>query len=265
MLHRMNPTRVAFIRAAIERNGKPRGSGKASERRSLAGVKILDVGCGVGILSEPLARLGADVLGVDASEASIIAAKKHCSESHLESLQYRVNSVEDLLKEEHRYDCVIASEVIEHVNEPSMFLTNCTSLLKSSGVFVLSSINRTVASYLLTISLAENVLGLLPPGTHNWRKYPSPEEIAAVLKTNGLQVDELTGMIFNIHTRYGHSSTSSNHPVPGSKKKSTQTMGIKSHRIESTRYTFVFSPVSHRSFSFTTNTSVNYILSASRK
>jgi len=200
MLHRMNPVRVAFIRSALELQNPVR-----NKRKPLEGLNILDVGCGVGILSEPLARLGANVLGCDASEASIHVAKQHRREP-LTSLYYTTRTVEELMKDPRRFDCVIASEVIEHVNEPRQFLSDCVSLLSSNGTFILSTINRTVMSYLATKVLAEDLLRLLPEGTHDWQKYPTPEEVAGELSAISMSVDEVAGMVFNPITRDFHLS-----------------------------------------------------------
>ncbi|KAJ8902870.1 hypothetical protein NDN08_006190 [Rhodosorus marinus] len=196
MLHRMNPVRVAFVRSALEELSK-----EGNFRRPLKNLRILDVGCGVGILSEPLARLGAEVHGCDASEASIEVAKSHQPDD-LPNLRYSTATVEQLsARKTQNFDCVILSEVIEHVNEPANFLANCASLVSSDGRLVLSTINRTVSSFLATKVVAEHMVRLLPVGTHDWRKYAKPEEVAGQLSLLNMNVDEVAGIEFNPLTR----------------------------------------------------------------
>ncbi|EGG07007.1 uncharacterized protein MELLADRAFT_71815 [Melampsora larici-populina 98AG31] len=203
LLHRMNPIRTQFIRERILYDVTPQSSLKLESplnpNRFLSGQKVLDVGCGGGIFSEVLSRLGGDVLGIDAAAASIKVASSHASndsklnfqhEAQLEDLpnqenrlRYRHCSVEDLLKEDDQqelYDVVCAMEVIEHVEDPHAFLTGLAKLTKPGGHLILSTISRTPLARLLTIYLAESNLpfiGLVPPGTHTYEKFVKPEEL----------------------------------------------------------------------------------------
>ncbi|KAL0575965.1 Hexaprenyldihydroxybenzoate methyltransferase, mitochondrial [Marasmius crinis-equi] len=180
-LHRMNPVRMQFIREKLvetalddsEHNIDP------DKHNILAGLDVLDVGCGGGLLSESLARLGARTLGVDASESNIAIADHHSSQdSRLrENLTYRHTSAEALLSQPKRYDVVCSMEVLEHVDNPTMFLETCAKLLKPSGHLFLSTISRTPLAYLLTIFLAEKVLGKVSEGTHTYSKYIKPSEL----------------------------------------------------------------------------------------
>jgi len=219
-LHRVNPVRVAFVRSALE--GLSR---YGNVRRPLQNLKILDVGCGVGILSEPLARLGAEVHGCDASEASIEVAKSHKPDD-LPNLRYSTVTVEQLsARKTQKFDCVILSEVIEHVNEPTNFLANCASLVAPDGRLVLSTINRTVSSFLATKIVAEHMVRLLPVGTHDWRKYAKPEEVAGQLSLLNMNVDEVAGIEFNpLSRRFQLSSNLSvNYILSASKDKPADT------------------------------------------
>jgi 2-polyprenyl-6-hydroxyphenyl methylase / 3-demethylubiquinone-9 3-methyltransferase len=202
-LHRMNPVRVAFIRAAIENRMSNLGVRfDPQSRLPLAGASVVDVGCGGGLVTEPLARLGADVLGVDMSVQGVVVAKEHARRDpglvNCRHLQYRVSAVEDLVREGLMFDTVLALEIVEHVADPAVFLQDCAALVKPGGLMIMSTLNRTAASYALGIVAAERILKWLPAGTHDWNRFPTPEEVAAVLETDsGLVCDEIIGVSFN--------------------------------------------------------------------
>jgi 2-polyprenyl-6-hydroxyphenyl methylase / 3-demethylubiquinone-9 3-methyltransferase len=209
-LHRMNPVRIAFIRAAIERRRAEVAGAAADDsaaalaaQKPLSGVSIVDVGCGGGLVTEPLARLGADVLGVDMSVEGVSVARAHAARDPFFKaggrLRYEVRAVEDLVAESAGFDTVLALEVVEHVAKPEEFLRNCAAVVKPGGLLVLSTLNRTVASYALGIVAAERILRWLPEGTHNWSRFPTPHEVSLALEVDGGMVcDEVAGMSFNL-------------------------------------------------------------------
>ncbi|KAK1232918.1 Hexaprenyldihydroxybenzoate methyltransferase, mitochondrial [Marasmius sp. AFHP31] len=177
----MNPVRMQFIREKLVETALDDSEHKVDPVKPniLAGLDVLDVGCGGGLLSESLARLGARTLGVDASESNIAIANHHASQdSRLrDNLTYKHTSAETLLSQPKRYDVVCSMEVLEHVDNPTMFLSTCAELLKPSGHLFLSTISRTPLAYLLTIFLAEKVLGKVSEGTHTYSKYIKPSEL----------------------------------------------------------------------------------------
>lgn len=189
-LHKINPLRLAWIRDAackkFERN--PRSLG------SLQGLRILDIGCGAGLLSEPLARLGAQVTGIDPSETNIAAAKVHAERSHT-LVDYRATTVE-AMNNRQRFDIVLAMEVVEHVTDVGLFLEQCGGLMKPSGMMVVSTLNRTMKSFALGIVAAEYVLRWLPRGTHQWQKFVTPAELAQHLHRSRLEIAEQTGVVY---------------------------------------------------------------------
>jgi len=191
-LHQMNPVRLAFLRArAIEHFELERGALKP-----LAGLRVLDVGCGAGLLCEPLARLGATVTGIDAGDESLEVARRHAKLSELE-IDYRHSSVEALAVSGESYDLVTALEVVEHVADVESFLDACATLVRPGGALALSTINRTPQAFAFAILGAEYLLRRLPRGTHDWRKFLKPSELARVLRRQGLRVQRLTGMVYN--------------------------------------------------------------------
>lgn len=191
-LHRLNPVRLEYVRdRACAHFGRDAGA-----RSSLKGVKVLDVGCGGGLLAEPLARLGASVTGIDASEETIAVAKQHAKAMRL-NIDYRVSSVEELSRRKMRYDLITALEVIEHVADVDLFLANMAALLKPGGLLIMSTLNRTPKSFLLGVVAAEYVLGWIPRGTHDWKKFIRPSELVKRLEESGLRANNLTGLIFN--------------------------------------------------------------------
>jgi 2-polyprenyl-6-hydroxyphenyl methylase/3-demethylubiquinone-9 3-methyltransferase len=190
-LHKINPLRLAYIRDAIcrkfDRNPK--------SLNCLSGLRILDIGCGAGLLCEPLARLGAQVVGADPSETNIAVAKLHADRSHL-LIDYRCTTVEDINPRE-RFDIVLAMEVVEHVVDVGLFLDHCAALLKPVSLMVISTINRNWKSFALAIVGAEYVLRWLPRGTHQWDKFVTPAEIVHHLDRNKLTISDQAGVVYS--------------------------------------------------------------------
>jgi 2-polyprenyl-6-hydroxyphenyl methylase/3-demethylubiquinone-9 3-methyltransferase len=190
-LHKINPHRVAFIRDAacrkFDRNPKSLGS--------LTGLRIIDIGCGAGLLCEPFTRLGAQVIGIDPSATNIAAAKLHADKGHL-SIDYRCTTAEQMDVRE-RFDIVLAMEVVEHVADVGLFLNRCTAMLKPGGMMVLSTLNRNWKSFALAIVGAEYVLRWLPRGTHEWNKFVTPDELAQHLANNRLAITEQAGVVYS--------------------------------------------------------------------
>lgn len=190
-LHKINPLRLAYIRDAacrkFERNAK--------SLSCLSGLRVLDIGCGAGLLCEPLTRLGAQVIGVDPSASNIAAAKLHADKGHL-SIDYRCTTVEQMDVRE-RFDIVLAMEVVEHVADIGAFLSRCAALLKPGGMMVVSTLNRNWKSFALAIVGAEYILRWLPRGTHQWEKFVTPDELAQHLLQNKLVVTEEAGVVYS--------------------------------------------------------------------
>src|SRR6202008_3033298 len=192
-LHKFNPVRLAYIRdraaAHFHRD--------ASRLDSLAGLRILDIGCGGGILAEPLARLGAAVVGVDPSESNIAVARRHAAQSQL-TIDYRNSSAEALAAAGETFDVVLAMEVVEHVTDVNLFVDAAAALVKPGGLMFVATLNRTIKSFALAIVGAEYVLRWLPRGTHRWEKFVTPNELAAVLERRGLTVVDEAGIIYDL-------------------------------------------------------------------
>lgn len=188
MLHRMNPVRLAYIRDQIDQHW----SLDECDRRPLAGKRAADVGCGAGLLAEPLARLGAAVTGLDPAPESVAVARLH-AEGQGMAIDYRIGSVEALAGP---YDLITSLEVIEHVNEPRTFVQSLADALAKDGLLILSTPNRTSLSRLLMISLGEG-LGRIPRGTHDWQKFLTPDELCALLRDAGLEVLDREGLSWN--------------------------------------------------------------------
>lgn len=191
-LHMLNPCRLDYITSQI-----------ASEfDRDLAvplpftGLRILDIGCGGGLLSEPMARLGADVVGADPAPRNIPVARLHAAQSGL-TIDYRLTTAEDLAKEGEQFDVVLNMEVVEHVPNPQSFLTACQTLLKPGGLMICSTLNRNAKSFGMAIIGAEWVMRWLPKGTHDWRKFITPDELAEFIRKAGLDPVDRKGMVFN--------------------------------------------------------------------
>ncbi len=188
MLHRINPVRLRFIRDAVDRHW----GADSHALRPLAGKRSIDVGCGAGLVCEPLARLGADATGLDAAPDSIAAARAHAGDQGL-AIDYRQGRIEDL--DEAPFDLVTCLEVIEHVADPDTFIGHLARLLAPGGLMILSTPNRTARSRLAMITLGEG-LGMIPRGTHDWSKFITPEELEAILTRHGLSVAACTGIAF---------------------------------------------------------------------
>lgn len=191
-LHRLNPVRLRFIR---DRLAMRFGRDVQSER-PLEGLRIVDIGCGGGLLAEPLTRLGASVTGIDATEKNIGIARIHAAETGLE-IDYRVATAESLAGAGERFDAVLNMEVIEHVANVDMFLAATATLTKPDGVMFLATLNRTAKSYALAIIGAEYLLRWLPRGTHDWQRFVKPSELAAGLRAAGMNIAEMTGVVYN--------------------------------------------------------------------
>lgn len=191
-LHRFNPVRLAYLRDRLiaQFRRDPRAA------QPLAGLTLLDIGCGGGLLCEPLTRLGAAVTGIDASTTTIAVARLHAAQMGL-AIDYRETTAEDLLATGQRFDVVLTMEVVEHVSDRAAFLVAAAGLLKPGGVMVVATLNRTTKAYALAIIGAEYVLGWLPRGTHDWQKFVKPEELTAELTAAGLAVGEVTGVSYN--------------------------------------------------------------------
>jgi 2-polyprenyl-6-hydroxyphenyl methylase/3-demethylubiquinone-9 3-methyltransferase len=191
-LHRFNPVRLAYIRDAAAahygrepRNGKP-----------LAGLSVLDVGCGGGLLCEPLTRLGATVTGIDPAPTNVEVARLHAGQSGL-AVTYRQATVEELVAEGARFDIVLAMEVVEHVSDVELFTAACCRAVAPGGLLVMATLNRTLRAFALAIVGAEYVLGWLPKGTHQWDKFVTPAELAAAIAGGGLAVTDEAGVVYN--------------------------------------------------------------------
>ncbi|MEQ8654043.1 MAG: bifunctional 2-polyprenyl-6-hydroxyphenol methylase/3-demethylubiquinol 3-O-methyltransferase UbiG [Kiloniellales bacterium] len=191
-LHRQGPARLTFLREAL----LPLSKKGPSSLVPLSGLQVLDLGCGAGLVSEPLSRLGAKVTAIDASEHAIAAAKAHAIESGLK-IDYRNCSAETLLEEGKRFDAVVSLEVIEHVPDPGAFVDMIAALVRPDGVVALSTLNRTAKSFALAIVGAEYVLRWLPRGTHSWRRFLKPSEVGRMLRHSGLSVTAAKGIVYN--------------------------------------------------------------------
>lgn len=192
-LHRFNPVRLGFIRDTLEAHFRL----SPSARRPFEGLRVLDIGCGGGLVSEPMTRLGAAVTAVDASEANIKTAMAHAQQGGLE-IDFRAGTVEALIEQgEAPFDVVLNLEVVEHVADPAQFLKDCASLVKPGGVMIVATLNRTAKAFALAIVGAEYVLGWLPRGTHEFEKFLRPEEIEAPMMAAGLNVQAPQGVSFN--------------------------------------------------------------------
>lgn len=189
MLHRLNPVRLGYIREAIDRHFET----NARARKPLAGKRVLDVGCGAGLLCEPLARLGGQVTGLDAAAENIAVARDHAALSGLE-IDYKHQPVEEL--GEDGFDLVTSLEVIEHVADPASFAASLASKLAPGGLMIVSTPNRTPLSKLLLVDGAE-LAGMIPRGTHDWDKFLTPEQLETLFADQGLVMDHMQGIAFS--------------------------------------------------------------------
>ncbi|MCQ8783903.1 bifunctional 2-polyprenyl-6-hydroxyphenol methylase/3-demethylubiquinol 3-O-methyltransferase UbiG [Mangrovibrevibacter kandeliae] len=191
-LHKFNPVRLAYIRDQVAKTfGRD-----AAGLRPFEGLRMVDIGCGGGLIAEPLARLGAEVVGVDASATNIEVARLHAAESGL-AIDYRAETAEALAAAEERFDVVLALEIVEHVADVDFFLRTTASLVKPGGLLVVATINRTLKAFGLAIVGAEYVLGWLPKGTHQFSKLVRPGEVRLPLTAEGLDVVEETGVVYH--------------------------------------------------------------------
>ena len=190
-LHKFNPTRIRYLKENIVYNFKLKNKSKP-----LSGIKILDIGCGGGLLSEPMSRMGAHVTGIDASDKNIKIAKLHSKKNKLK-INYLCSSPEKL-KITKKFDVILNMEIVEHVEDIDFFLNSCSKLLKKNGLMFVATINKTLKSYVFAIVGAEYVLRWLPIGTHEWEKFVKPEDLKKILMKYHLSLKKLDGMNFNI-------------------------------------------------------------------
>ena len=190
-LHKFNPIRISYIKDNIINTFKLK-----NEKKPLEKVKILDIGCGGGLLSEPMKRLGAEIIGIDASEKNIEVAKLHAKKNNLD-IKYLCTSPENF-KTDIKFDVILNMEIVEHVKDIDSFLKSCCGLLKKRGIMFVATINKTLKSYLFAIIGAEYILQWLPIGTHDWEKFVKPNDLIKILKKYNLKIDNLDGMKFNL-------------------------------------------------------------------
>ena len=190
-LHKFNPIRIKYIKDNIIYSFKLK-----SKEKPLQKINILDIGCGGGLLSEPMARLGANVTGIDASDKNIKIAKLHAKKNKL-NINYFCSSPEKL-KIKKKFDVILNMEIIEHVEDINFFIKSCSKLLKKNGLMFVATLNKTLKSYVFAIIGAEYVLRWLPIGTHDWEKFVKPEDLKNILSKNNLKIEKIDGMNFDI-------------------------------------------------------------------
>ena len=190
-LHKFNPIRISYIKENIIKTFK-----LDYNKTPLKDIKILDIGCGGGLLSEPMCRLGAKVTGIDASDKNIKVAKLHSKKSNLQ-INYFCSSPEKF-KAKDKFDVILNMEIVEHVEDVNFFLKSCSKLLKKDGIMFVATLNKTLKSYIFAIVGAEYILRWLPIGTHEWEKFLKPEELISILEKNDLRLDRVDGMNFNL-------------------------------------------------------------------
>ncbi|MBY5933363.1 bifunctional 2-polyprenyl-6-hydroxyphenol methylase/3-demethylubiquinol 3-O-methyltransferase UbiG [Tateyamaria omphalii] len=191
-LHMLNPCRLDYITSQIAAEFDLDLTGP----EAFKGLRILDIGCGGGLLAEPMARLGADVVGADAAERNIPVARVHAEQSRL-TIDYRHTTAEDMAAAGEQFDVVLNMEVVEHVADPLSYLTACRQLLKPGGLHICSTINRNPKSYMMAIIGAEHVMRWLPKGTHEWNKFITPDELFDLMRNAGLDPVDRKGFVFN--------------------------------------------------------------------
>ncbi len=192
-LHKFNPIRINYIKDNIIKTFKIN-----HKKNPLEKLKILDIGCGGGLLSEPMCRLGAKVTAIDASKKNINVAKLHANKNNLK-INYICTSPEKMKIKNH-FDVILNMEIVEHVEDVDFFLKTCSRLLKRNGIMFVATLNKTLKSYILAIVGAEYILRWLPIGTHEWEKFLKPEDLISTLKEHNLKLDKINGMQFNILT-----------------------------------------------------------------
>ena len=190
-LHKFNPIRILYIKNNITNTFNLK-----KKKKSLEKLKILDIGCGGGLLSEPMSRLGADVTGIDASYKNIVVAKLHAKKNNL-NIKYFCTTPESLITKT-KFDVILNMEVIEHVKDVNFFIKSCSKLLKKNGIMFVATLNKTLKSYVFAIIGAEYILRWLPIGTHDWEKFIKPDDLVEILKKHNLKLEILDGMKFNI-------------------------------------------------------------------
>ena len=190
-LHKFNPVRLNYIKKSILDKLKKRSSGK-----SLKNIKVLDIGCGGGLLCEPLSKLGAKVVGIDASEKNIKIAKTHAKKSKLK-INYYCASPENFISKE-KFDVILNMEIVEHVENVNLFLKESSKFLKKNGIMFIATLNKTLKSYVFAILGAEYILRWLPIGTHDWNMFISPDKLVKICEKNSLSLDEILGVKYNV-------------------------------------------------------------------
>jgi len=191
-LHKFNPVRLAYIRDWALRQFER----DETQMRPLDGLRVLDIGCGGGLLTEPLTRLGASVTGIDAGEKNIAVAKLHAERMGL-AIDYRTTTSEALAANAEKFDIVLNMEVVEHVSNVPLYMKSCADLVAPGGLLFSATINRTARAFALAKFAAEYVLRWLPPGTHDWNKFLTPDELKALVTRNGLTIADETGVVFH--------------------------------------------------------------------
>ncbi len=191
-LHQLNPVRIQYVRD----QACARFARAPTADAPLAGLRVADVGCGGGLLSEPMARLGATVVGVDAAAENVAVAALHAERGGLE-IDYRQAGAEDLAAAGERFDLVLAMEVVEHTPDPAAFVAACSALVEAGGAMALGTLNRTVKSFAFAILGAEYLLGWLPRGSHRWENFVRPAELARYVRSAGLRLDDIQGLGFD--------------------------------------------------------------------
>ncbi|WP_440647159.1 bifunctional 2-polyprenyl-6-hydroxyphenol methylase/3-demethylubiquinol 3-O-methyltransferase UbiG [Candidatus Pelagibacter sp. HIMB1521] len=190
-LHKFNPIRIKYIKESVIKEFQLK-----NKKYPLSGINVLDIGCGGGLLSEPMSRLGANVTAIDASNKNIAVANLHAKKNNLK-INYICSSPEKL-KTTKKFDVILNMEIVEHVEDVDFFLKSCANLLKKNGLMFVATINKTLKSYIFAIVGAEYVLRWLPIGTHEWEKFVKPEELKSILIKNNLNLKKIDGMNFNI-------------------------------------------------------------------
>jgi len=196
-LHKLNPVRIAFLRELLGRHFSTEGQKRDwRSAQALAGLSILDIGCGAGLLSEPLARLGASMTAIDPSRRNIEVAKDHAAKARL-SIHYHRLSIEALAREGTVFDAVLAMEVLEHVSDVGNFLRQASRMVRPGGMLAAATLNRTLKSFVFAIVGAEYVLRWVPRGTHDWNHFITPQELAKALRAAGLHIKNETGVVYD--------------------------------------------------------------------